>query len=138
MPYAFLADLVAAIHALYVGFVVLGLIASLLGGARGWGWVRNPYFRIFHLTAIGLVCAESLIGLACPLTTLENTSRQGAGQSGYGGDFIGAWLDRLIFYNFPPQAFTIVYLAFGAAVFSTLWMVPIRALRAPKTPPTDR
>ena len=37
MPYAFLADLVAAIHALYVGFVVLGLIAILLGGARGWG-----------------------------------------------------------------------------------------------------
>ncbi len=138
MPYAFLADLVAAIHALYVGFVVLGLIAILLGGARGWTWVRNPYFRILHLAAIGLVCIESIVGIDCPLTTLENGLRLGAGQRGYGDDFIGYWLDRIIFYDFPPWIFTTIYLAFAAAVISTLWLVPIRALRAPITPPTDR
>src|SRR5579864_8493468 len=100
MRYGLLADVVVAMHAFYVGFVVFGLLAILIGHARGWRWVRNLYFRVLHLLAIAFVCAESIIGIDCPLTTLENGLRLGAGQNGYGGDFIGYWLDRLIFYDF--------------------------------------
>ena len=138
MRYRFLADVVVAIHALYVGFVVLGLFAILFGYARGWRWVRNRYFRILHLIAILFVCAESIFGTDCPLTTLENALSLHAGQNGYGGDFIGYWLDRLIFYDFPPWIFTLIYLAFGAVVISTLWLVPIRIARPRIAPPTDR
>jgi hypothetical protein len=126
MRYHVLADAVVAIHTIYVGFVVFGLIAILIGYARDWRWVRNRYFRLVHLAAIGFVCLESIVGIDCPLTTLENGLRLGAGQSGYGGDFIGYWLDRLIFYDFPPSVFMVVYLAFGALVLLTLWLVPIR------------
>jgi hypothetical protein len=138
MRYGFLADVVVAIHALYVGFVVFGLIAILAGPTRGWQWVHNLYFRILHLAAMGFVCAESIIGIDCPLTTLENGLRLGAGQNGYGSDFIGYWLDRLIFYDFPPWIFTIVYLAFGLVVLSTLWLVPISMADRNITSPTDR
>ena len=131
------ADVVVAIHALYVAFVLLGLVAILIGYAWGWRWVRNRYFRIIHLIAILLVCAESIIGIDCPLTTLENGLRLAAGQNGYGGDLIGYWLDRLIFYNFPPWIFTLIYCAFGAALLSTLWLVPIQSERRVDSP-TDR
>jgi hypothetical protein len=138
MSYGVLADVVSAMHALYVAFVVFGLIAILFGYARGWGWVHNLYFRILHLLAIVFVCAESILGLDCPLTTLENALRLGAGQNGYGGDFLGYWLDRLIFYDFPPRIFTVAYLAFGAVVLLTLWVVPIRMPKVATPSPTDR
>ena len=138
MPYGVLADVVVAIHALYVGFVIFGLVAILVGYARNWRWVRNPYFRIAHLAAIGLVCLEAIVGMVCPLTNLENALRVAAGQSTYRADFIGYWLDRLIFYDFPPLVFTIVYLAFGALVLATFWLIPIRIDAPSRELSTDR
>src|SRR5690348_6299968 len=124
-----LADSVVAFHAAYIAFVVFGLGAILAGSARGWRWVRDPYFRAAHLAAILLVCAEAIAGVACPLTTIENSLRTRAGGSGYPGDFIGYWLDWMIFYNAPGWVFTAIYLAFGALVLATLWLVPIARRR---------
>lgn len=119
-----LADLTVAIHAAYVVFVVFGLAAILLGYAAGWRWVRSLYFRLAHLAAILAVCAEAVLGWTCPLTTLENYLRERAGEAAYAGDFVGRWLDWLIFYNAPAWVFTTVYLAFGTSVLATLWLVP--------------
>jgi Protein of Unknown function (DUF2784) len=88
--------------------------------------VRNFYFRAAHLAMILLVCAEALVGTSCPLTRLENALRLRGGETGYARDFIGYWLDWLIFYSAPPWAFTAVYLAFGMLVLSTLWFAPVR------------
>jgi hypothetical protein len=125
-----LADSVVALHAAYIAFVVLGLVAILAGYVMCWRWVRDPYFRTAHLAAIALVCVEAIAGVACPLTTLENALRLRAGEAGYPGDFIGYWLDWIIFYNAPAWVFTAVYLAFGALVASTFWLVPIARRRA--------
>ena len=78
-----LADAILLFHAAYVAYVVLGLVAIVVGIALNWNWVRNFWFRITHLAAIGLVVTESLVGLECPLTVLENRLRQAAGQRGY-------------------------------------------------------
>src|SRR5487761_1469884 len=102
---ALLANSVVALHVAYVAFVVLGLAAILIGGAAGWGWVRNLWFRAALLAAIALVLFESLAGIACPLTTLENSLRARAGQPRYAGAFIGYWLDRLIFFSAPGWVF---------------------------------
>lgn len=138
MRYGILADVVVAIHALYVGFVVFGLVAILVGYARGWRWVGNFYFRVLHLASIAFLCVESIAGIDCPLTTLENALRIAAGSGVYGNSFIGYWLDRLIFYDFPPRAFTVVYLALGALVFSTVWLAPIRVRNRSRPASTDR
>ena len=53
MGYRLLADLIVAIHAAYVAFVVVGLLLILLGVACGWQWVRNWWFRIAH--RLGLI-----------------------------------------------------------------------------------
>ncbi|HUY39879.1 MAG TPA: DUF2784 domain-containing protein [Candidatus Binataceae bacterium] len=121
-----LANLVVALHDAYVAFVVLGLAAILVGAAAGWRWVRNLWFRSAHLAAIALVLFESIAGIACPLTTLENSLRARAGQPGYAGAFIGCWLDRLIFFSAPGWVFIALYAAFMLAVALTLWFVPPR------------
>ena len=48
-----------------------------------------------------LVCAEALVGTTCPLTRLENALRLRGGETGNARDFIGYWLDWLIFYHAP-------------------------------------
>jgi hypothetical protein len=69
------ADLVALIHAGYIAFVVLGFILIIVGVAMDWRWIRDPYLRAVHLAAILLVYLEALIGVPCPLTTLEDRLR---------------------------------------------------------------
>ena len=120
------ADFVTVIHAAYVGFVVIGFVAILVGGAAGWHWVRNRYFRVVHVAMILLVCCEALIGATCPLTVWEDVLRAKGGQSGYSRDFIGYWFDWLIFYHAPPWVFTTVYLIFGALVLLAFWFVPVQ------------
>jgi len=120
------ADLVTLIHAAYVAVVVLGFVAILVGWAAGWDWVRNRYFRIVHVAMILLVCCETLVGTTCPLTIWENMLRVKGGEAGYSRDFVGYWLDSLIFYQAPPWVFTTAYLAFGALVILTFWLVPMQ------------
>lgn len=124
--YQFLADAVLLLHFLFVVFVVLGLVAILIGGWRGWGWVRDLRFRLGHLGAIGFVVLESWLGMACPLTTLELWLRGLAGQTVYGGDFIAFWLRRLLFFEAPAWVFTVCYSVFLALVVVSWWRVPPR------------
>jgi len=119
------ADLVTVIHASYVAFVVVGSVAIVVGWAARWHWVRNFYFRVVHLAMILFVCGEAIVGATCPLTIWENALRVRGGESGYSRDFVGYWLDWLIFYNAPPWAFTAVYLALGALLILALWFVPV-------------
>ena len=124
MLWSRLADFVVLIHAAYVAYVVFGLVAILLGIALDWNWVRNFRFRITHLAAIALVAAESVAGLACPLTTLENRLRMAAGERGYQAGCIAHWLWPLIFFDFPPWVFIISYIAFASIVAAVWWFAP--------------
>lgn len=119
-----LADLILATHALFVAFVVLGLVAVLLGKYRRWGWVRNLWFRLTHLLAIGIVMAESWLSLVCPLTEWENRAREAAGGEAYSSSFIQHWLHELLFYDFAPWVFTVTYAAFGILVLVAWLLVP--------------
>jgi hypothetical protein len=124
--YTILADAVVIIHAAYVAFVVFGLVAILLGAAMNWRWTRSFTFRITHLAAIALVCVESIVGVMCPLTSLENSIRQRAGAARYPDDFVAYWAHRAIFYNFPVWVFTIAYISFAILVAITFIAIPPR------------
>ncbi len=123
------ADLVAAVHAAYIAFVVFGFVAIMLGVAMRWRWVRNVYFRALHLAAILLVCVEALVGVPCPLTILEDRLRVLGADKPYPGSFVGHLLDQLIFYNFPQWLFTVGYLSFSALVLLTFVLAPPRIAR---------
>jgi hypothetical protein len=121
-----LADAVAIVHAAYVAFVVVGFVAIVAGAISGARWARSFTLRAAHLGAILLVCVEVIIGAVCPLTVLENLLRDRAGAASYPADFVGYWVDRLIFYNAPQWAFGVLYLSFASAVALTWWRWPPR------------
>ena len=114
---ALLANLIALVHFAWVAFLVLGLLAIVLGIAFRWGWVRNKWFRLVHLGMIAIVVGEAIAGVPCPLTVWERRLRVSAGQTTFEGDFIAHWVHRLIFFEAEPWVFTVVYVLFGLAVY---------------------
>jgi hypothetical protein len=124
MWYGLAADLIVAAHVAYVAFVTLGLVCIVVGGWRGWRWVRNRWFRLAHMLAIGTVAVEALAGWPCPLTEWERDLRIAGGQPVSGDTFIGRLLHGLIFYDLPPAAFTAAYVSFAFLVLLTLIVVP--------------
>jgi uncharacterized protein DUF2784 len=123
VPAAPLADIVLVVHSLFVLFVVGGL-AAIFAGARRWPWVRNRGFRIAHLAAIAFVVAESLLGIACPLTVWEDRLRGGSTET---RGFVARWVASLLYYDFPGWVFALAYILFAAAVVWAWRAVPPRA-----------
>ena len=123
--YLLAADAVLLVHALFVAFVVFGLVLILAGGGLRWGWVKNPWFRVTHVAAIGVVVIQSWLSVICPLTNLEMAFRSRAGVAVSPGSFIGHWLETLLYYQAPAWVFVVCYTAFGALVVASwFWVRP--------------
>lgn len=138
MWYSLLADFVVVIHVLYVGFILVGQVAILIGAWRRWSWVRNRWFRYAHLTAISIVALEALTGIVCPLTVWEDDLRRLAGETPTEGTFIGRAVHAILFFDLPAWVFTTIYVFFAVIVLATLRIVPIggskRSLAVDKEP----
>jgi hypothetical protein len=122
--YVLLADVVAMFHGAYIAFVVGGLAVIVIGAMRHWQWTRAFWFRVAHFGAIAFVCVEEIAGRACPLTIIESRLRAAGGETKYSRDFVGYWVDRLIFYDLSPRLFLFVYVVFGLLVAAALVLAP--------------
>lgn len=126
------ADLLLFVHVLFVAFVVFGLAAILIGKLLGWAWVRNPWFRIAHLSAIGIVVLQSWVGVICPLTNWEMALRERAGDTVYSGSFISHWLESVLYFQAPMWVFTVCYTVFAAVVITSwFWVRPRHFTKRP-------
>ena len=123
-----LADTIVVVHFMIVLFVLAGVPLVYLGAALRWAWVRSRHWRVLHLGAILFIAAESLLGIACPLTVWEYALR---GQQSTHG-FIERWVDRVLFYDAPPWVFTVSYIAFAALVVVTWLAVPPTRQQRPR------
>ena len=103
MPYRFLADLVVALHLLFVIFVVLGGLLVL----------RWPRVAWMHLPAAVWGALIEFGGWICPLTPLEKRLRGLAGQAGYPGGFIEHYMLPVLY---PAGLTREVQLVLGSAV----------------------
>jgi len=121
--YSLVADALLVTHALFVVFVVLGLILIFVGKLLAWRWVRNPWFRVIHLLGIGVVVLQSWCGVICPLTIWEMDLRLKAGETIYRDSFITHWLNELLYYQAPSWVFTAGYTAFGGLVLASWFLV---------------
>ena len=121
-----LADLVVVVHLAYVFFVIVGLGLILAGIVLRWRWVRGFWFRIVHFLTIAVVVFQALMGIICPLTSLEDWLRVQAGQEPQAGSFIGRLAHDLLFYDASQWVFTVCYCLFGLAVLVTLIFAPPR------------
>jgi len=125
MPYLLAADAVLLLHVLFVAFVVAGLLLVLAGRLASWDWVRNWWFRVIHLGAIGVVVLQAWLGVICPLTRLEMYLREKAGDTTYAGSFVSHWLESILYYRAPAWVFAVAYTLFAiVVVMSWVWVRP--------------
>ena len=118
------ADALLLAHFLLAAFIVTGLPLVWAGAARGWTWVRNRAFRIAHLAAIAVVAAESVVGVACPLTLWEEALR-GVREYGERG-FVERWVGALLYYDLPAEVFAAAYVAYAVLTGWTWVGIPPR------------
>ena len=71
----FFADIVLVIHFCIVVFITSGFFLIPIGYAIHWDWTSNMKLRIFHCGMMLFVTLETLLGITCPLTSLENILR---------------------------------------------------------------
>lgn len=126
MAYGLLADAIVAIHVAYVSYVVLGQLLIWLGLALRWSWIYNPWFRWTHLLMIGIVGAEALLNIECPLTRWERHFRVLAGQQVSEASFVGRLLHNLIFVDWPPWTIDSLHVFFALVVLATFVLAPPR------------
>lgn len=123
--YLLAADALLFTHVLFVAFVIFGLLFIFAGKLFSWPWVRNPWFRLAHLIAIGVVVLQSWLGIICPLTNWEMALREKAGDAVYAGTFVSHWLETILYYNAPAWVFILCYTAFGLLVLASwFWVRP--------------
>jgi len=87
MGYRIAADLIVVFHLAFICFVVLGGLFVLR-----WRWVA-----LIHLPAALWGALIIILGGTCPLTPLENSLLQTAGEPGYSGGFIAHYLIPIIY-----------------------------------------
>ena len=115
-----LADLVLAIHFALAAFVASGLLLIPMGVICHWQWVRNRIFRTVHAGLMVFVAVEALIGMTCPLTTIEAYLRGTEAQE----SFLAHHLSRLLFWDFPLSLFMWLYIACAVWVMCLWWYCP--------------
>jgi hypothetical protein len=120
---ALLADTLLALHLGLVVFVVGLLPLVLLGGARGWRWVRRRGLRLTHLGLMAFITAQTWLGQLCPLTVWEQQLRLLAGQGSYTQSFIEHGLSRLLYWDAPWWVFVVAYSGFALLVAGAWWWV---------------
>jgi hypothetical protein len=103
MGYHILADLLVGVHALFVAFVMVGGLLAL----------RWPWVAILHVPAAVWGALIEFQGWICPLTPLEQSLREAAGQAGYQGGFIEHYMLPVLY---PAGLTRGVQLTLGATV----------------------
>lgn len=87
MLFKLAADLVVLIHLGFILFVLFGGFLAL----------RWPRIVRLHAPALAWGVLVELLGWYCPLTPLEQTLRNAAGEGGYHGGFIEHYIVPLIY-----------------------------------------
>jgi hypothetical protein len=123
-----LADAILIVHFMFVLFVVGGFALVLLGAALRWSWCVSNV-PVGASGAILLVAAESLAGVACPLTVWEDALRLSGPQD---ASFVGRWVARLLYYDFPEWLFAAAYTVFALAAVLAWRVVPPHPGKPPR------
>ena len=117
-----IADFILMFHFCVVIFITFGFFLIPIGYMYNWDWISNIQLRLFHSGMMVFITLETLFGITCPLTTFENSLR-GIHQS---KSFIGYWIKKIIYWDFPTQFFIILYCIFLVWTFLMWKLYPPR------------
>jgi hypothetical protein len=117
-----LADVVVLIHFAFVVFVIAG-------GVLVWRWPRLAWL---HVPCALWGAAVEFGGWICPLTPLENSLRERAGEAGYQGDFVARYVLPVLY---PENLTREMQLAFGGVVLLVNGLAYWRLIRRRRVRP---
>ena len=100
-----IADIVLMFHFAIIFFITVGFFLIPIGYSFGWVWIQNSKLRICHCGMMIFVTFETILGITCPLTLIENSLR-GINVS---TSFIFYWINQIIYWDFPNQFFIVLY-----------------------------
>ena len=115
MPHGILADLVLVVHFAFVAFVVLGGLLALRWSRVAW----------VHIPVAIYGALVEFIGFICPLTPLEVSLRQRAGEAGYEGGFIEHYITAALYPSGLTREIQIglgVFVLVLNGIIYTIWM----------------
>ena len=121
-----IADLLLLIHFGLAACTTSGFFIIPLGYKFGWNWIKKRNLRLVHLFLMGVITTETIVGLTCPLTVLENMFRD----VDYSMSFMSYWVVEILYWDLPSQVFVLLYsLCFGWVLI--LWKIcpPIERVR---------
>ena len=107
-----LADLIMPLHLVLASCITAGLVFIPIGCKLEWNWTKNRKLRLTHIILIGLITAETIVGLTCPLTILEYSFRNVNPPE----SFVSYWIEKVLYWNLPHQVFIAIY------SFSLAWV----------------
>tara|TARA_E500000178_G_scaffold87801_1_gene86609 strand:+ start:219 stop:593 length:375 start_codon:yes stop_codon:yes gene_type:complete len=100
-----IADIVLFFHFFIVVFITFGFVLIPIGYNFNWIWIKNKKLRLLHFGMMIFVTFETILGLSCPLTVLENNLR-GINENQL---FLSRWITEVIYWDFPSEFFLIIY-----------------------------
>ncbi|MFL2932172.1 MAG: DUF2784 family protein [bacterium] len=100
-----IADFILALHFLIAVFITSGFFIIPVGYKLKWNWCKSFKIRTIHTIAILIVTAETVLGITCPLTSIENSFR-GIYNS---ESFLSYWFREILYWNLPMELFLFVY-----------------------------
>ena len=121
-----IADIVLVFHFCVVVFITFGFFLIPIGYRLGWRWISNRKLRILHCGLMAFITLETLLGITCPLTSIENSLR-GVDQS---TSFISYWIMEIIYWEFPTIFFLILYCIVLGCLFLMWRICPPRNAKA--------
>ena len=100
-----IAGALILVHFSLAAFITLGFFIIPIGHKLGWNWIKSRNLRILHLFLMGVITAETIVGLTCPLTVLENMFRD----VDYSSSFMSYWIAQILYWDLPNHVFVTLY-----------------------------
>lgn len=126
MIHRILADLIVVMHFVWILFMLIGFVLTLLGF-----WWKNFFdkwvFRTLHLFGIVYVGLLAITGRHCPLTIWENALRaRYEPDLTYPGSFIAYYIKTLVYPDINP------FIILIPTIFIALFTISVFMLRPPE------
>ncbi len=93
------------VHFSLAASITLGFFIIPIGYKLGWNWIKNRNLRLLHLSLMGVITVETIVGLTCPLTVLENMFRD----VDYSSSFMSYWIAQILYWDLPNHVFVTLY-----------------------------
>ena len=100
-----IADFVLLVHFCIVIFISFGFFLIPVGYNFDWIWIKKRPLRLLHAGMMSFITFETLLGMICPLTIIENSLR-GINEN---HSFISMWVGQIIYWDLPSKFFVILY-----------------------------